>query len=209
MHVVLGLGNPGEPYRATRHNVGFRVVDELARRLGVACDRFECGAFVAAVAGPARRHPSPPPEGPETSEPAGGGADLLLAKPQTYMNRSGHAARCLLELHGLDPASVLVVYDEINLPLGRLRLRRGGSPAGHRGLESVVESLRTDQIPRLRLGVAGENGPPPGEGLADFVLAPFLPAEEEEVERMIARAADACEAWWKDGVDLAMNRFNG
>lgn len=204
MHVVLGLGNPGEPYRATRHNVGFRVVDELARRLGMACDRYECGSLVAAVPGPV------PPAGPETLEGSGERAPgLLLVKPQTYMNRSGHAARCLLELYALTPASFLVVYDEINLPLGKLRLRRAGSPAGHRGLESIVESLRTDQVPRLRLGVAGADGPPPGDGLADFVLAPFLPEEEEAVGAMIARAADACEVWWKDGVDAAMNRFNG
>lgn len=199
MHVVLGLGNPGEPYRATRHNVGFRVVDELARRAGVACDRFECGSLLARVGKPAGF-----PELPEAAGP-----EVLLVKPQTYMNRSGHAARCLLELHELEPASILVVYDEINLPLGKLRLRRSGSPAGHRGLESIVESLRTDQIPRLRLGVAGPDGPPPGEGLADFVLSPFLPEEEETVGPLILRAADACEAWWKDGVEAAMNRWNG
>jgi PTH1 family peptidyl-tRNA hydrolase len=185
--LVLGLGNPGETYRATRHNVGFRVVDELARRLGVVCDRFECGSRTA-----------------RSVEP-----DVLLAQPQTYMNRSGYAARCLAELHGIEPGNVLVVYDEINLPLGKLRLRRGGSPAGHRGLESVVENLRTDQVPRLRLGVAGPDGPPSGEGLADFVLAPFAAAEEEEVQRMIERAADACQAWLTDGIDTAMNRFNG
>jgi PTH1 family peptidyl-tRNA hydrolase len=185
--VVLGLGNPGEPYLATRHNVGFRVVEELARRRGVVCDRFECGSLTAQLAEPA----------------------FFLVKPQTFMNRSGFAARCVAELHGLAPESFLVVYDEINLPLGRLRLRRGGSPAGHRGLESVVESLRTDQVPRLRLGVSGPDGPPSGEGLVDFVLAPFASSEEEEVRRMVDRAADACEAWLTDGVEAAMNRFNG
>jgi PTH1 family peptidyl-tRNA hydrolase len=125
------------------------------------------------------------------------------------MNRSGHAARCLLEVHQLEPAAVLVVYDEINLPLGKLRLRKSGSPAGHRGIESVIESLRTDQVPRLRLGVAPEGGPPAGEDWAGFVLAPFAKEEEDAVAAMIVRAADACEAWLREGAEAAMNRFNG
>jgi PTH1 family peptidyl-tRNA hydrolase len=195
-HLVLGLGNPGPQYADTRHNVGFRVVEELARRHGAPLDRLECNARLASfnVA-----------EARETGE---AGGLLLLAQPQTYMNRSGHAARCLRELHPLEPSAVLVVYDEINLPLGRLRLRRAGSPAGHRGIESVLESLRTDQVPRLRLGVAPEGGAPAGEDWAEFVLGPFAEAERETVAAMIARAADACEAWWREGTEAAMNRFN-
>lgn len=167
--------------------MGFRVIEELARRWGTPAEQTECNALV------------------------GGGAAgrPLLAMPQTYMNRSGFAARCLLERHSLDPAQILVIYDEINLPLGRLRVRRSGSPAGHRGLESILESLRTDQVPRLRLGVAPESGPPAGEGLPDFVLAPFEAGEVEAVEEMIRRAADACEVWVEEGVEVAMNRFNG
>jgi PTH1 family peptidyl-tRNA hydrolase len=103
---------------------------------------------------------------------------------------------------------VLVVYDEVNLPLGKLRLRRAGSPAGHRGLESVIESLRTAEVPRLRLGVAPEEKPA-GEDLADFVLAPFAADERETVDGMVRRAADACEAWVSEGVEAAMGRFNG
>jgi PTH1 family peptidyl-tRNA hydrolase len=190
-HLVLGLGNPGPQYAETRHNVGFRVVEELARRHGARLDRLECNSRLAAL-------------------PSGEAGDLLLlAQPQTYMNRSGHAARCLLELHTLDPTAVLVVYDEINLPLGKLRLRKAGSPAGHRGIESVIESLRTDQVPRLRLGVAPEEGAPAGEDWAGFVLGPFAEAEREAVAAMITRAADACEAWWREGPEAAMNRFNG
>ena len=185
--LILGLGNPGTQYADTRHNVGFRVVEELARRWGVHLDRTECNSRL------------------------GGGTDSvpLLVQPQTYMNRSGYAARCLVELHQIEPSAVLVVYDEINLPLGKLRLRRSGSPAGHRGLESILENLRTDQVPRLRLGVAPAEGPPPGEDLADFVLAPFAEDEREPAEEMIRRAADACETWLREGVDVAMNRFNG
>src|SRR5262245_47568411 len=190
--LILGLGNPGPEYRETRHNVGFRVVEELARRRGVefpGAARAECGALVAAAPGP--------------------GPGLTLAQPQTYMNRSGYAARCLAEVRGFAPEEILVVYDEVALPLGRLRLRRAGSPAGHRGMESILQQLQTDQVPRLRLGVAAEAGPPPGEALAEFVLSPFAAAEREAAEAMIERAADACEAWLAEGPDAAMARFNG
>ncbi len=188
MRLLLGLGNPGEQYRDTRHNVGFRVIDELARRWQIPVDRLECNSLA----------------GQKTGE----GDDILLVKPQTYMNRSGYAARCLAERHGLDPAAVLVVYDEVNLPLGKLRLRRSGSPAGHRGLESIIENLRTSEIPRLRLGVAPEGGVT-YEDLADFVLSPFAPEELEAVEEMVRRAADACEVWVREGVEAAMRGFNG
>jgi PTH1 family peptidyl-tRNA hydrolase len=189
MRLILGLGNPGEQYRDTRHNVGFRVVEELARRWQVPVDRLECNSLAGRKAG-------------------GEGEDVLLVKPQTYMNRSGYAARCLAERHDLDPAAVLVVYDEVNLPLGKLRVRRSGSPAGHRGLESIIESLRTSEIPRLRLGVAPEGGVK-YEDLADFVLAPFAAEEREAVEEMIRRAADACEVWVGEGMEAAMRGFNG
>lgn len=183
--VVLGLGNPGERYAETRHNVGFRVVEELARRRDLELSESECNALVAAD------------------------GRLALAAPQTYMNRSGHAARCLQERRGVDSEDFLVVYDEIHLPLGTLRLRRRGSPAGHRGMESVLESLGTDRVPRLRLGIAGPEGTPPGDDLVDFVLEPFADDERQVIDAMISRAADACEVWAADGVDAAMQRFNG
>jgi peptidyl-tRNA hydrolase, PTH1 family len=189
MRLLLGLGNPGEPYRDTRHNVGFRVIDELARRWQAPVNRLEHNSLVGYY------------------KPAEG-EDVLLVKPQTYMNRSGYAARAFAERHTLDPAAVLVVYDEVNLPLGKLRVRRSGSPAGHRGLESIIENLRTSEIPRLRLGVAPEEGVK-YEDLADFVLAPFAPDELETVEEMIRRAADACEVWVGEGVEVAMRGFNG
>lgn len=185
LRVVVGLGNPGERYRRTRHNLGFRVVQLLANRRSAELSRLECNALVAEAGG------------------------ILLALPQTYMNRSGHAVRCLAERHGFGPESVLVIYDEVALPLGRLRLRPGGSPGGHRGMESVVESLRSDAVPRLRLGCSGENGPPPGEELVDYVLSPFRPEEEEPAAEMVERAADACEAWLEEGIETAMSRFNG
>ncbi|HEX9941860.1 MAG TPA: aminoacyl-tRNA hydrolase [Thermoanaerobaculia bacterium] len=189
MHLILGLGNPGEEYRDTRHNVGFRVVEELARRWAVPVDRLECNSL--------------------TGRLARGEGDVLLAKPQTYMNRSGYAARCFAERYGLEPAAVLVIYDEVNLPLGKIRLRRSGSPAGHRGLESVIENLRTADVPRLRLGVAPEDGRPQGDELVDFVLSPFTPEELESAAEMVRHAADACETWVREGVEVAMNRHNG
>lgn len=189
MRLILGLGNPGEEYRDTRHNVGFRVIEELARRFAVPVDGLECNA----LAGRLRL----------------GEDDLLLAKPQTYMNRSGYAARCFAERFGLDPAAMLVVYDEVNLPLGRIRLRPSGSPAGHRGLESVIENLRTIEVPRLRLGVAPGEGRPVGEDMAGFVLSPFAADEREAADEMVRRAADAGETWVKEGVEVAMRQHNG
>jgi peptidyl-tRNA hydrolase, PTH1 family len=193
MHLILGLGNPGEEYRDTRHNVGFRVIEELARRWQVSVDRLECNSLAGRLV-----------------RGDGDGGDVVLAKPQTYMNRSGYAARCFAERYGLEPSALLVVYDEVNLPLGKLRLRRSGSPAGHRGLESVIENLRTAEVPRLRLGVAPADGRPPGgEDLVDFVLTPFAPDEVEAAASMVLRAADACETWLREGVEAAMNRHNG
>ena len=188
MRLILGLGNPGEEYRDTRHNVGFRVIDELARRWEVSVDRLECNSLAGRV--------------------ARGEGEALLAKPQTYMNRSGYAARCFAERYSLEPSALLVVYDEVHLPLGRIRLRRSGSPAGHRGLESVIENLRTAEVPRLRLGLAAAEGRPLGEDMVDFVLSPFLSAELEIVDEMVRRAADACETWLREGVETAMNQHN-
>jgi PTH1 family peptidyl-tRNA hydrolase len=198
MRLILGLGNPGEEYRDTRHNVGFRVVEELAGRWKIPVDRLECNALTGRAV---------------VCEDAGEGVgeaaeEILLVKPQTYMNRSGYAARCFAERYELEPAAMLVVYDEVNLPLGKLRLRRAGTPAGHRGLESIIENLRSAEVPRLRLGVAPESKVA-GEDLADFVLAPFAADEREAVEEMIRRAADACDVWAREGVEMAMRGFNG
>jgi PTH1 family peptidyl-tRNA hydrolase len=184
-HLVVGLGNPGPEYRDTRHNVGFLVAEELAARWGVPLRRGACNSRLGQREG------------------------TLLALPQTFMNRSGHAARCLVERHGLQPERVLVVLDEVALPLGKLRLRPGGSPGGHRGLESILESLQTDRVPRLRLGVRAGELPPSGDELVDFVLSPFASEEREVVGEMVVRGADAVELWVSEGVEAAMARING
>jgi PTH1 family peptidyl-tRNA hydrolase len=191
--VVLGLGNPGARYSGTRHNVGFRVVEEIARRRGVELVAGECNTVL----------------GVAVSEEQ----ELILGQPQTFMNRSGYAACCLKESHGLEPKDFLVVYDEIHLPLGALRLRHRGSPGGHRGMESVLESLGTSEVSRLRLGVAApvdsnSGEPSPGKDLVDFVLADFANEEADRVQEMIQRAAEACEIWALEGTEAAMQRFN-
>ena len=187
--LVLGLGNPGGRYADTRHNLGFRVVDELSRRLGVRPGLDVCGAVWAS------------------------NDRIDLAMPQTYMNRSGYSARCLSERNGYAPRNILVVYDEVHLPLGRLRLRGKGSPGGHRGMESVIENLRTTAVPRLRLGIAPDEAAAAaagrGEELPDFVLAPFSAGEIETAERMVRRAADCVLSWVDRGVEVTMNEYNG
>jgi PTH1 family peptidyl-tRNA hydrolase len=187
--LVLGLGNPGGRYADTRHNLGFRVVDELSRRLGVRPGLDVCGAVWAS------------------------NDRIDLAMPQTYMNRSGYSARCLSERNGYAPRNILVVYDEVHLPLGRLRLRGKGSPGGHRGMESVIENLRTTAVPRLRLGIAPDEAAAAaagrGEELPDFVLAPFAAGEIETAERMVRRAADCVLSWADRGVEVTMNEYNG
>jgi len=179
--LVLGLGNPGSRYAGTRHNVGFLVLEELARRRGQALRDELCGSLVSGQDG------------------------VWLAVPQTYMNRSGFAARCLVERHGFPPHQILVVVDDVHLELGRLRLRRRGSAGGHRGLESILENLGTDEIARLRLGI----GPAiPGEDLVGHVLGPFQEDELATVQEMVKRGADACEVWAREGIESAMNQFN-
>lgn len=176
---IVGLGNPGEMYAATRHNLGFRVVDRLA---GASGWTEECGALVAEVEG------------------------LLLVKPQTFMNRSGWSLRCLFERGSLAIENCLVVYDDVALPLGTLRMRPSGGPGGHRGLESIVEQLRTADIARLRCGVA--DGVTRTE-LSEFVLSPFAATELDSVAAVIDRAALACRAWATEGFERAASQFNG
>lgn len=181
MRLVVGLGNPGPEYAGTRHNLGFRVVEEVARRRALRSWSPLCAALVAR------------------------GGDLLLARPQTFMNRSGLAVRCLAEREEMGPAEILVVFDDLALPLGRLRLRAGGGSGGHRGMASILEQLRSDEVPRLRLGI----GPAPaGTDLADWVLAPFEEVEREAVEAAVGRGADACEAWLEEDLEQVAARFN-
>ena len=186
MKVICGLGNPGDRYRFTRHNVGFRVVDLLADRWGLTGEgRVRDGAAALEI-----RHPDH--------------GRVLLVKPMRYMNRSGTPLRAALRQTDADPASdLLLVTDDIDLPLGRLRLRRSGSAGGHNGLRDVIAAFGTEEFNRLRIGV-GRAGV-----AASHVLATFKPDERDLATEMVAIGADAAERWLADGVDEAMNTFNG
>jgi peptidyl-tRNA hydrolase, PTH1 family len=185
--LLVGLGNPGPEYLETRHNVGFRSVDELAQRYKAAWqDKTDSLSSLVAVI-----HPSED-------------LTVVLAKPQTYMNRSGNAVREVLEFLKLPAEQALIVYDEMDLPFGVLRLRERGSPGTHNGMRSVVSSLGSDEIPRLRIGIGQAQ---PGEA-TNHVLSEFAPEEREAVDELIERASDAALAWAEQGAAVAMNRYN-
>jgi peptidyl-tRNA hydrolase, PTH1 family len=185
--VICGLGNPGERYRFTRHNVGFRVVDLLADRWGMTgAGRVRDGAALLEVRQP---------------EPVG---RVLLVKPLKYMNRSGGPLRASLRQTDVDlEQDLLVVCDDIDLPLGRIRLRRSGSAGGHNGLRDIIAAFGTEAFARQRIGV-GRAGTAAGH-----VLSSFRPDEREIADEMVRVGADAAERWLRDGIDEAMNAFNG
>jgi len=187
MKVICGLGNPGERYRATRHNVGFRVVDLLADRWGLT----GAGRVKGGSARLETRRP----------EPIG---EVMLVKPMRFMNLSGGALKAALRQADADPANdLLVVTDDVDLSLGRIRLRRSGSAGGHNGLRDIIAALGTDEFSRLRVGI-GRNGE-----TVDHVLATFKPGERTLATEAVAIAADAAERWLRDGIEAAMNEFNG
>jgi PTH1 family peptidyl-tRNA hydrolase len=186
MWLIAGLGNPGAQYEWTRHNCGFLVIDELARRAGREVRVRECQALTARV------HI--------------GGAEALLVKPQTFMNLSGVAVRELMVRYEIsDAARVLVISDDFALPFGRLRVRSKGSAGGHNGLKSVIAKLGTQDFPRLRLGIAPDH---PIRDSAAFVLAEFSRGERDALAEMVTRAADAVEVVLTKGIAEAMSRYN-
>jgi PTH1 family peptidyl-tRNA hydrolase len=188
--LIVGLGNPGPEYADTRHNLGFRCVEELARRYGAAWqDKTSAWNSLIAVIHP---HADDP------------GFTVVLAKPQTYMNRSGAAVKALLDFLGLAPDKGLIVYDDMDLPFGTLRLRQRGSAGTHNGMRSVVSSLQSDDVPRLRIGISQAS---PGEA-TNHVLSEFRPDERAAVDELVARATDAALAWAIEGPEMAMNRYN-
>ena len=185
--MIVFLGNPGPKYDGTRHNVGFRVGDVVAQRCGVKVQRLKNKALTA------------------TAEL--GGKQVLLVKPQTYMNLSGEAVRPLADYYKLSPDHVLVVSDETALPPGRIRLRPGGSAGGHNGLKSIIHSLGTDAFPRLRLGVGAPSHP--DYDMADWVLGTFSAQDGDLMDQAAQKAADAIECCVSQGIDKAMSLYNG
>lgn len=190
--LIVGLGNPGQKYDRTRHNIGFEIVDALAKSLPdvslVANKRFQgnAGEFRSA------------------------GERMVLLKPSTYMNRSGQSVRAVLDWYKLAPAKVLIVYDDMDLPTGKLRMRLSGGAGGHNGMKSIISHLGTKAFPRLRVGVgsADKSGNPDG-AVISHVLGRFSPAERKVVDAVILMAVDAIDLSLRKGVERAMNLYNG
>ncbi len=182
--LIVGLGNPGPEYAGHRHNAGFQCLARFAGRHGL---RFSFYRFRASLA-----------------EGTVAGRRVLLARPLTYMNESGQAVGPLVRRYGVPAASLLIVYDDLDLPLGRIRLRAGGSSGGHRGLDSVLRHLGTSEVPRLRLGI----GRPPYGDPVDYVLSDWRPEERAIMEATYDRAAVAIDCFLEEGIIAAMNRFN-
>jgi PTH1 family peptidyl-tRNA hydrolase len=181
--VIVGLGNPGREYAETRHNVGFRVADVIGERLHLQWRTDGDAVFAKSF----------------------GGAPFFVLKPQTFMNLSGYAVSRFVRYHQIEPHDIVVVVDEVDLPLGRIRVRPKGSAGTHNGLRSVVEQLGTTDVPRIRLGVGrGDRR----RDLADYVLATFDPPELPEVDRLVTRAADAAQMFIVEGIDKVMNMYN-
>ncbi len=184
--LVVGLGNPGDRYAATRHNMGARVVERLTDRLGA---RLRKQRFIPL----------------DVAEASADGSPLLLARPLTYMNVSGPPVASFARRRDIAPAHIVACHDEIDLPFGGLKLKQGGSTAGHRGLDSLAEALRTRDFHRVRIGV----GRPPGrKDPADFVLEPFSKAERDEVDLLVEEAADAVLTLVREGLERAQDRHN-
>jgi PTH1 family peptidyl-tRNA hydrolase len=181
--LIVGLGNPGQKYAGTRHNVGFRVIDELARRWSIDLpqEKFHAWFGRGTLAG----------------------EQVVLLKPTTFMNRSGPAVLAAGRFYRLEPTDLLVISDDLALPLGRLRLRARGGAGGHNGLQDIIDRLGSDAFARMRLGI----DPPIGDP-ADYVLSRFSESEESIVAATCCRAADAVECWVERGTEFAMNRYN-
>lgn len=182
--MVVGLGNPGQRYARSRHNVGFQVVDRVARANDLVFSRKRFRAQIA--------------EANRTGE------RVILVKPQTFMNSSGEAVGKLYTYYRIAPENLLVIYDDLDLPLGKIRLRPKGSSGGHHGMESIISHIHTSGFPRLRMGI----GRPNPEADINHVLGAFLPEERRVMEKAIDRAAEAVGTWVKEGMDTAMNKFN-
>lgn len=184
MYVIAGLGNPGRKYAQTRHNMGFITVDQLAEKHNISVDRLKFKALVG--------------------EGRIAGQKVLLVKPQTYMNLSGESLREVMHFYKLEPEQLIVIYDDIDLEAGSLRIRKFGSAGTHNGMRSVVYQLQTDRFPRIRIGIGGS-----GKGdLADFVTGGFSKEEVPALEEAVTKAVCALECMLEDGIDKAMNQYN-
>lgn len=185
MYIIAGLGNPTKEYEKTRHNVGFDTIDILADKLGISLTekkhRAYCGKGII------------------------GGQRVLLLKPQTYMNNSGESLRDAADFYKVEPEQILIIYDDISLEPGQLRIRKKGSAGGHNGIKSIIAHLGSQDFPRIKIGVGAK---PERMDLADYVLSRFSPAEREKMEEAFREGAEAVQMFLLEGADAAMNRYN-
>jgi PTH1 family peptidyl-tRNA hydrolase len=198
MRLVVGLGNPGNEFVGTRHNVGWEALDKLAQRLGWTAkledfSRLAKGRFDGLML-----------DG-SLSIHSGGMERIMLLKPTTYMNLSGRSVQAAMAFFQIVPTDLMVVLDDLALPAGKLRIRKGGSSGGHNGLKDIERALATDQYPRLRIGI---DPSPPRIPARDYVLGRFSEDQRRQIEPALDRAADAVLSWIEQGIDAAMNKFN-
>ncbi len=186
LYLIVGLGNPGREYAETRHNVGFMVIDAVAKQEGIALSRVKSKAIYG--------------------QGQLGKQKVILAKPQTYMNLSGQAVSGLARFFKIPNENILVIHDDMDIPLGTLRIRKDGGPGGQKGIKSIIEQLGTTAFPRIRFGI----GRPPGRmDPKAYVLERFLPREKEDFDFTLMRARDAVLTFVNDGIDRTMNNYNG
>jgi len=183
MYLIIGLGNPGDKYKNTKHNVGFWTVDKIADKINATAEKKQCDAIVR--------------------QGIYGGKKVLLVKPQTYMNLSGHAVQQLLNYYKDRVEDILVIHDDLDLPPGKLRLKKGGGGAGgHNGIKSIIEQLGSNDFDRVKIGI-GKRG-----NAADYVLTPFVGEDRDKVQEGVNLAAEAVEMWLAEGLNKAMNLYN-
>lgn len=185
MKLIVGLGNPGSAYSKTRHNIGFEVIEELAQRSGMPVNQNKFNGVFSLV------HQ--------------GGEKMILLKPLTYMNLSGESIRPIMEYYDIDIENLLVIYDDLDLPVGKIRLRQKGSAGGHNGIKSTIAHLGTQNFNRIRIGI---DRPPLGMKVPDYVLGKFGKDEWQEMQPVIQTCADACEKWINTPFIEVMNQFN-
>lgn len=186
MYLIVGLGNPDRQYEGTRHNVGFEVIDRLADRLFVSVEEKKFRGYYG--------------------KGIIGGQKVILLKPQTYMNLSGESVRAAADFYKIQPEHIIVVYDDVSLDVGQLRIRTKGSAGGHNGIKNIIAHLGTQEFPRVKVGVGAK---PPRMDLADYVLSRFSKEDQAKMEDAFKEAAEAVETLITEGADRAMNRFNG
>lgn len=191
MKLIVGLGNPGKAYARNRHNVGFLCLNYFARLHSVRFDHRQCRARLGS--GEVR------------------GKKLLLARPSTFVNLSGDPVACLVRKHAIPLSDLLIIYDDLDLPLGKIRLRQSGGSGGHKGMNSIISTLGSEDFPRIRVGIGrpqGEKQSISEDAIVNYVLSDFSPQEEATIKPAIAKVAEAIDCFLSDGIKPAMNKFN-